>query len=318
MKKQIKNQKELKISFLVAAHNEEKIIASCLNNLFHLPYNNYEIIVGLDGCTDNTEKIVKEFEKKSKRFSHYNLNLRQGKPAVINTIIKKATGDIIVVNDADWIFQVKDEQSLKDFISIFNNSEIGGIVEANALEFNQKKLKNSNLGFKMVAYSSQFWLDFQKKRFAQRKGNLFYLKEPTMFLTNIFRKKLFKENASLGDDFERTKDIMDAGYKIVISEDKDTPRFVPIYDKIFLSDLFKQKLRTAKAREQVKSGQKITFTNYYFPLIWHIFKKAWQNSFYVGAITTFWIAMTAIATFISHLTFRKTSTKEGWKLRMRR
>jgi len=53
-----------KISFLISAHNEEKIIGRTLENLINLPYENYEIILGLDGCTDNTERIVKSFERK--------------------------------------------------------------------------------------------------------------------------------------------------------------------------------------------------------------------------------------------------------------
>ena len=57
--------KEIKISFLIAAHNEEKIIGKTLENLLRLPYSNFEVIIGLDGCTDNTEKIVKNYCEKS-------------------------------------------------------------------------------------------------------------------------------------------------------------------------------------------------------------------------------------------------------------
>src|SRR3989344_464119 len=109
---------EIKISFLIAAHNEEKIIAKTLKNLISLPYKNYEVILGLDGCTDKTEEIVKSFEKKSKKIRHYNLNIREGKPAVINKIIKKAKGEIMIINDADWIFRVKDKDSLKQLLDI--------------------------------------------------------------------------------------------------------------------------------------------------------------------------------------------------------
>ncbi len=74
--------KSRKISFLIPAHNEEKIIGKTLDNLFNLPYNNYEVIIGLDGCTDNTEQIVRKFRKKSNRFGYYKFDLRKGKPAV--------------------------------------------------------------------------------------------------------------------------------------------------------------------------------------------------------------------------------------------
>ena len=112
-------KKERKISFLIPAHNEEKIIAKTLENLINLPWQNYEVIVGLDGCTDNTESIVKKFQEKFKRIKYYKLNLRRGKPAVIDRIIKYAKGEIIIINDADWIFSVKDKESFYDFISAF-------------------------------------------------------------------------------------------------------------------------------------------------------------------------------------------------------
>lgn len=310
--------KELKISFLMAAHNEEKIIAKSLSNLSNLPYANYEIIVGLDGCTDNTEEIVKSFEKKSRKIRHFNLNLRQGKPAVINAIIRKASGDIIIINDADWIFRVKNKESLERFLSVFQNKKIGGISEANALEFVPEKLKQGNLGFKMVAYSSQLWYEYQKKNFTRKENNLLYLKEPTMFLTNIFRRSLYKPNVSLGDDFERTRDIMDSGYKIVISLDENSPRFIPVYNKIYIKDLFKLKIRTAIAREQIKSEQKVGVKNYYLPAVLFILRKSWSYGISVGFMMLFWVFLTTIATFVGKFKSRKTSTKEGWAMRMRR
>ena len=315
-----KNKNELKLSFLMAAHNEEKIIAQTLSNLANLPYSNYEVIIGLDGCTDRTEEIVKSFEKKSKKIRHYNLNLRQGKPAVINTIIKKATGNIIIINDADWIFKVKNPETLKKFLSLFDNPKIGGIVEANALEFIPEKIKTGNLGYKMVAYSSQLWYEYQKKAFTKKENAFLYLKEPTMFLTNIFRRKLYKPNISLGDDFERTRDIMDEGYKIVISLDEDAPRFIPVYNKVSLKDLFKQKMRTSIAREQLKEKKMPLPKNYYLSSVFYIFKNSWKFGIKAGFITTFWIAMTITATFISKIKskFKKTSTKEGWTMRMQR
>ena len=78
----------VRISFLMAAHNEEKIIRGALENLSKLPYDSYEVILGLDGCEDNTLSIVKEYKKKKPRiFKYYELNERKGKPAVINKII---------------------------------------------------------------------------------------------------------------------------------------------------------------------------------------------------------------------------------------
>ena len=308
-----------KISFLISAHNEERIIGKTLQNLLELPYDNYEVVLGLDGCTDRTEDIAKEFCKKSKKFRYYKLNLRQGKTAVINKIIKNARGEIIVINDADWIFTAKSKESLKKFFSVFDDKSIGSIAESFPVEWQEDKIRKGNLGYKMVAYSSYFWLEFQKENFTYRKKNndkLLYLKEPTMFLTNIFRRKLYKESFSLGDDFERTKDIMDAGCKIVIFDDINMPRMKCIYDKISVRDLFRQKKRTATARRQIKGEQKVNTGNYYLSALQYMIKESWKKSISTGMIVLSWIVLTLIATFFS--SFRKLDTRKGWALRARK
>ncbi len=315
----IKKQKEIKISFLMAAHNEDKIIFKSLENLLNLPYNNYEVIIGLDGCTDRTEKIVQYFEKKSKKFRYYNLDLRQGKPAVINSIIKKAKGDIIIIHDADWIFKVKDNESLRKLLSVFENKKIGGISENNALEFSPV-MKSGNIGLKMVAYAGQLWYEYQKKAFTRKEGDILYLNQPTMFLTNIFRKKLYKTNVSLGDDFERTSDIMGAGYDVVIPQREDSPRFIPVYNEISIKDFFKQKMRTSIAREQLKGTKMPLPRGYYLSSVWYIFAHSWKYGIKAGLLVVLWIKLTALATIISRIKykFKSTSTKEGWTMRAQR
>ncbi|MEK6844142.1 MAG: glycosyltransferase family 2 protein [Nanoarchaeota archaeon] len=307
-----------KISFLIAAHNEERIIGKTLKNLLNLPYKDYEVIIGLDGCTDKTESIVRDFVKRSRKFKYYNLNLRSGKPAVIDNIIKKASGEIIVINDADWIFKVDNEIKLKKFFSFFDNEKIGGIAEPFPVEWDKNKLKNSNLGYKIVAYGTYYWIKFQKKKFTYKKNDLLYLKEPTMFLTNIFRKEFYKKYFSLGDDFERTKDIFDKGYKIILLEDETMPRMISAYNNIKIKDLLKQKIRTAIARKQLNQSNimRINLFNYYFPSILFIFSESWKRNLYAGFITTIWIIITALGELISK--FKKVDTKKGWTLRAKR
>ena len=137
-----------------------------------------------------------------------------------------------------------------------------------------------------------------------------------MFLTNIFRKKLYKKNFSLGDDFERTNNIFNQGYEIVFFNDKKMPRMIATYNRMGIKDLFKQKVRTAIAREQIKEAQKTNFFNYYLPSVWHIFRNGWKKGLKVGFFVSSWILLTTVATFVSK--FKKMGTKEGWKLRQKR
>lgn len=299
----------------MAAHNEEKIISKSLQSLLNVPYENYEVIIGLDGCTDSTEKIVCEFEKKSKKFRHYNLNLRQGKPAVINSIIKKAKGSIIIIQDADWIFDIKDKASFLRFISVFRNKKIGGIADAFSVDWEEEKVKQGNWTYKMVAYSSELWIDFQKRKYAGKKGEIYYLKEPAMFLTNIFRKELYENNSMLGDDFERTYSIIGKRYDIVFFDNINMPRMISTYTEIQMKDLFKQKIRTAAARNQLKN-RNIKTKKYSRGAIAYMLRNSWKYGISAGILTISWIFITGLASCVSK--FKKLDTKKGWTLRMRR
>ena len=54
-----------KVSIIVPAYNEEKIIAKSLESLVNQTYQNLEIIVVDDGSTDRTSEIAKYFKKHS-------------------------------------------------------------------------------------------------------------------------------------------------------------------------------------------------------------------------------------------------------------
>jgi len=50
-----------KISILVPARNEEKMIAKCLDSLIDQNYPNYQIVVSNDRSTDNTQSIIEKY-----------------------------------------------------------------------------------------------------------------------------------------------------------------------------------------------------------------------------------------------------------------
>jgi len=310
--------KNPKISFLMTAHNEERIIRKALDNLLRIPYGNYETIIGLDGCTDSTEKIVLEYEKKSKKFRHFNLNLRSGKPAVINKIINYAKGEIIIIHDADWIFSVKDKESLERFLGVFKNKKVGGIAESFPIEWSKENLQRSNLGYRIVAHTHNYWFSYQREKLAYKRDGVLFAKAPKMFLTNIFRKGLYRKNVSLGDDFERTKNIMDSGYDIVLFPSAETPRMISSYSKISLPDLIKQKIRTAVARKQLKTSlnSEVGLFSYYLPAILYILRKSFADGILKGLYAATWIGINAFDEIASK--FSKLNTKEGWKLRAKR
>lgn len=87
------------ISVIVPAYNVEKYIKTCLDSIIAQTYFNFEVIVINDGSTDQTEKILNEYESNSKIriFSQEN----GGLSAARNRGIKLANGELVCFIDSD-------------------------------------------------------------------------------------------------------------------------------------------------------------------------------------------------------------------------
>lgn len=55
------------VTVMIPAHNEESVIASTVENILGMDYENFEVIVIDDRSTDNTASVIKDLEKKYDR-----------------------------------------------------------------------------------------------------------------------------------------------------------------------------------------------------------------------------------------------------------
>ena len=53
-----------KISVIVPVYNTEKYLSKCLDSIVNQSYENIEIIIVNDCSSDDSEKIIKEYEQK--------------------------------------------------------------------------------------------------------------------------------------------------------------------------------------------------------------------------------------------------------------
>ncbi len=89
---------DLKVSIIVPAFNEDVVIERSILSLMHQTYKNMEIIVVDDGSNDKTYRYAKRYEGgRVKVITKPN----GGKSRAINFGIEQATGDLIMVVDAD-------------------------------------------------------------------------------------------------------------------------------------------------------------------------------------------------------------------------
>ncbi len=91
-----------RLSVLVAAYNEEKTIARVLDELLGLAdIDLAEVVVVDDGSRDRTAEVANEFAARDRRVRLIRHEQNLGKTAAIARAIVAATGDILVVQDAD-------------------------------------------------------------------------------------------------------------------------------------------------------------------------------------------------------------------------
>ncbi len=94
-----------KLSIIIPAYNEESTIPKILSKVNSVKLLNAiekEIIIVNDCSTDNTKKsILNYIESTSDDIQLFNHEKNMGKGAALHTGIKKASGDCLVIQDAD-------------------------------------------------------------------------------------------------------------------------------------------------------------------------------------------------------------------------
>lgn len=89
------------ISIVVPVYNTEEYLVECLNSLIQQTYTNIEIVVVDDASTDNSSKIIKEFQSKDNRIKYIRHNVNKGISQARNTGLSHSTGAYIAWCDSD-------------------------------------------------------------------------------------------------------------------------------------------------------------------------------------------------------------------------
>lgn len=122
-----------RVSILVAAKDEKQVIERLAYNLCTLQYaGELEVWIGNDGSTDGTGEILERLclEQSRLHVLHRLPTARPGKSAVLNDLLSRSRGDILIVFDAD-------AQVESDFLSrtvpLFAQPEVGAVQVRKAI-----------------------------------------------------------------------------------------------------------------------------------------------------------------------------------------
>ena len=139
------------VSILISAFNEEDVIEEKIRSINNSDYpdENYEILVGSDASTDNTNAILEKLAKDPKlHLKFYPFKQRQGKPNVINQLVEHARGGIIILSDANVMFE---KDTISELVKPFSNPEIV-LVDRQMINIG---MKNEGISHQEKAYISR-------------------------------------------------------------------------------------------------------------------------------------------------------------------
>ncbi|MFC1453218.1 glycosyltransferase family 2 protein, partial [Verrucomicrobiota bacterium] len=117
---------ERTVCILFSAHNEEGHIAERLGNLLgqEYPSERVTIRVGIDGSSDRTASIAREFARKHPNIRVHEVSERRGKIAMLKDLVARSTEDVLVFTDANTEFEPR---AVATLVSHFADPGLGGV-----------------------------------------------------------------------------------------------------------------------------------------------------------------------------------------------
>jgi len=139
-----------KVSILVAAFNEEEVIAEKIESIYksHYDIQKFELLIGSDNSSDRTNEIVQAYADKYPNLTFNIYKKRRGKQNVINDLFQLSTGNILILSDANVIF---DANTIQEIARPFADEKIG-LVDTNMIN---RGLKIEGISHQEKAYISR-------------------------------------------------------------------------------------------------------------------------------------------------------------------
>lgn len=240
-----------KITVIVPAYNEEKVIDTTIQALIETKYPEKEIILVDDGSKDKTFDIMSRYKKQAKVLQKTN----GGKASAINFGLAYSTGEIIVIVDADTIIG---RDSLVHLATVFATDKNIAAVAGNVKVRNRK---NWLTWCQAIEYVSGIQI-------ARRALDVFGAISVVPGALGSFRKSVLEEIGSyhkdtLVEDFDVTLKVLKT--KSIIAASTNATAYTEAPES--LKSLYKQRKRWYGGNLQVFARHSDALTNPRFGIL---------------------------------------------------
>ena len=196
--------KEYSISVLIPAYNEEDTLEATVKSIYEIDYNNIkEVIIINDGSTDRTLEIAKKLKEKYPNLKILNKK-NSGKADSLNKSLQFATGELIVVIDAD---SYPDKNSFKRLVGHFDDPKVGVATGACTPRNRETFLEKMQvLEYKVIAFTRKL-LQFIDSIYVAPGTLAMYRREALIDVGGFDTK-------NITEDIEITWHLIDRGWKV--------------------------------------------------------------------------------------------------------
>ncbi len=195
-----------KISILISIYNEELVISEKIESIIKsdYPVDKIEIIIGSDCSDDRSNEIVEQYCEKYNFIHFKKFDKRQGKPSVINQIQKNSTGEILILTDANVIF---DKRTIYELVKYFKDDSIG-LVDSQMIN---KGIVSNGISVQESSYISR------EVKIKSKESQIWGTMMGPFGGCYAIRKNLYAEVPKnfLVDDFYINMKIFEQGYKAI-------------------------------------------------------------------------------------------------------
>jgi cellulose synthase/poly-beta-1,6-N-acetylglucosamine synthase-like glycosyltransferase/spore germination protein YaaH/peptidoglycan/xylan/chitin deacetylase (PgdA/CDA1 family) len=262
------------VSVVIAAYNEEKVIARTVRSILNNGYENLEVVVVDDGSKDRTLAVLEEEFAGDPRVQICT-QPNTGKAGALNHAIRKSSHNILVALDADTIFR---KGTIAKLVRHFGDEKVGA-VSGNARVGNRKGWITR---FQSIEYVCGFNLD-------RRALDLLNAITVVPGAVGAWRKDLIQHvggftDDTLAEDTDITLAIRRLGYSIRYEEDAIAYTEAPESTR----DLAKQRFRWAFGTLQAAwKHRDATFNPNYGFLGWVALPSIWIFQVMLAALSPF-------------------------------
>lgn len=192
------------VAVIIAAYNEEKVLAKTVESLLQSDYKNLRVIIVNDESTDSTGQIANQLAKKYKNVTALHPP-KGGKSAALNHGISKTKAKIVVCADADTVFAPR---AIRSLVRHFSDPGVGAVAGT---------VKSGNLVNALTRWQS---LEYLTSIHVERNAQAYL--DAVMIVPGAccawLRKAVAEaggySHATLAEDCDLTLSVRKAGYKI--------------------------------------------------------------------------------------------------------